>query len=185
MLRECNGVGDVKGNALDANTKLHVGRWLSEPRVDNDSVRLGIGQGDVKRQPFHQADLEMFQLVPERVVDVQSAHRPLEGRSYPEFGRQAWSARNGVVARLNTKALAKRGEPLKGEADRQIIGPITVDIDVVLEQDQVGAHKQFARERPLVPSLVGRSVVAGGEVDVDGVGVDADAQKIVQAKILG
>ena len=102
----------------------------------------------------------MFEFVPKRVVDVQGAHGPLEGRANPQLGGYAGCAGNGVVRCFNAETLAKCGQSFKGQRDRQIIGPVSIDVNVVLKQHQVGADEQFAGEGALVPRFVGWTVVS-------------------------
>ena len=184
MLREGDGAGDVEGNAFDADPQGDIRGRLSESGVNHDGVGFRVGQRDVKRQPLHQRDLKVFEFVPQRVVDVQGADGPLEGRTNPQFGGNSRDTWDGVVAGLNAEAFAQRGQPFQGQAHRKVVRAVAIDIDVVLEQDQIGADQYLASERPLVPRLVGRSVVSRREVHVNGVGVDADSKEVVQAEVV-
>ena len=184
LLRQGNGAGDVKRYALDTDPEGYVRRRLREAGVDHDGVRLRVGKRDVKRQTLHERDLEVLEFVPKRVVDVQGAHGPLEGRTDPKFGRNARCPRNRVVRGLDAKAFPQSGQPLEREGNGEVVRSVPVHVDVVLKQDQVGSNEQFTGERALVPRLVGGAVVSRGEIDVHGVGVDADAENVVKPQVL-
>ena len=87
---------------------------MGEASVNHDGVRFGIGERDVKGQPFHQGHLQVLKFVPQRVVDVQRIDRPLEGRTNPQFGRHTGGTRNRIVTRFNSKAFTEGGQTPKG-----------------------------------------------------------------------
>ena len=103
----------------------------------------------------------MLQFVPQRVVEVQCADRPLEGGPYPKFGGKAGTTRDRIVHRFNAKALAGCGQPFQGQSHRKVVVVVAVNVDVIFKQHEVRAHQELTREGALVPRLVGRSVVAG------------------------
>ena len=160
ILRERERTGDVKRNPLNPNTQRHVRRWLRKPRVHHDGIGLRIGKGDVKGQTLHQRNFEMLEFVPERVVDVQGAHGPLECRANPQLGGHTGDTGKRVVRGFNAKPFAKCGQSFKGQRHRQIIGTVPVDVNVILKQHQVGADEEFAGEGALVPRFVRWAVVA-------------------------
>ena len=133
---------------------------MGESSINHDGVGFRVGQRDVKRQPLHQRDLKVFKFVPQGVVDVQGADGPLEGRTNPQLRGNARYTRNGVVAGLNAEAFAQRGQSFQGQAHGKVVRAVAIDVDVILEQDQIGADQYLTREGPLVPRLVGRSVVS-------------------------
>ena len=174
------GAADIERNAFNADPQGHVGRGLGKPGVDDHGVGFGVGQGDVERQPLHQRHFEVFEFIPQRVVDVQGVDRPLEGRANPQFGRHG----NQSTAQLDAPSFALGGQAAQGERHGEVVGAVPINVHVVFEKNQVGSHQQFTREGARIPGFVGRPVVPGGEVDVDGVGVDANAQQIVKAEVL-
>ena len=109
-----DGARDVKGNALNPHTEGDIGGRLGEASVNHDGVRFGIGERDVKGQPFHQRDFQVFEFIPQGIVDVQRIDRPLEGRTNPQFGRHTGGTRNRIVTRFNSKAFTEGGQTLKG-----------------------------------------------------------------------
>ena len=184
MLWQSDGACYVEGNTLDAHAEGDIGRRLCESGVHNDGVGFRVGQRDVEGQALHERHFEMFEFVPQRVVDVQGADGPLEGRANPQLRRNPWCTRNGVVAGFDTEALTEGRQTFQSQPDREVVCTISIDVDVVHEQHKVRADQQLAREGALVPCLIGGAIVAGREIHVNGVGVDTDAQEIVKPKVL-
>ena len=73
-------------------------------------------------------------------------------------------------------------QALNGQANRQVVASIAINVDVIVEQHKVCADEQFTCECTILPCLKGWAIVAGGEIDIDSVGIDADAQGVVQAE---
>ena len=101
---------------------------------------------------------------------IKRRNRPLEGWPYPHFfdarygdrwntGGGTWS--DHTIAKFNPKAIIFSDNTLNGQTDREVVSTITVDVDVVVEQDQIRSNQEFTCEGPFLPSFEGGAVVPG------------------------
>ena len=153
---------------------------MSKTRIDNHGVGFGIRERDVERQAFHERYFEVLKFVPEWIVDVEGVHRPLERGPYPQLG---WHG-NQPSAQLNAPTFALGCQPFQGEGYGNVVRSVTINVHEILKQHEIGAHQQFTGEGSRIPCLVGRAVVSGREIHVNGVGVDTDAKEVVKAEVL-
>ena len=172
------GVAYVEGDAFNAYTDPHVVRGLSKSSIDNNSVRFRIRQRHIERESFHHGNFEVFELLPQRVINVHGADFPLEGGFEPNF-RWCW---DDAVAGFNAPTLALCGDALNGQSHRDVVRVVAVNVDVIFKQHQIGPNQQFTREGTGIPGLVRRAVVSGGEIHVHGIGVDAKPEEVVQTE---
>ena len=113
---------------------------------------------------------------------IESSDFPLERWANP-YLFDAWKRRrrNTTVTQFDSKAIALLDESFNGQPNWEVVNRISIDIDVIVEQDNLSSNKKFTGEGSFNPCFMGRAIVSWSEVDIDCIGVNSNAQWIAKA----
>ena len=143
-----HGVRDFEGDAVQTDPNAELVRGLCEARVDHDGVGLGFLHREIEREALQQADLEEGHVVPQWISGVDLMHPPLEDWADPQgFWDQSWQRPN-AAARGDVPALASFKETLYREFNDDVIRPIPVNVNVIVEEVEVRTDRDVAGEGP-------------------------------------